>query len=640
VLNLTTKQKISDNKILLTCIIGLLVTALFIFLYRNLHFSEMWAFGDLSAFPKDITIIENWTFSAWSSQGLGFLSFKPFTYYIEMLVSTTLLGDNLAQKAMFLLLPIFSFTTFLLFLRKLKVNMFAAIVGSLLYAVNPVTVSEFVGGSMTLAAYATFPIILLFIIRILNGKEINIVDLIVLGLSSFFVLNVHAAFWYLIVIVPAIVAVFYSNKLPLVKATKRLTRLFIPLIIGLMIIFPNVLGYIGLYGSTATTDVTFVPDTVYCYHDSYFYNIVRLAGNKGSVQAEEYLNYNTINNYTILGYAIPLIAFAPLLIKKRDSSNFKPLMLSFVFAFLFGFFIISMLRAFPFAVDLHPILASLRNPVKLMYPIAFSLCFLFTIGTQKIIVTVQAKKRGQVLKFLAATLLVVIILSYNYPAIEGTLGVGLPNVRGEDYYVKEKYVNLPSTLENLDKNYLNYRVMILPWELSTLERVSSYIPNYFGMPPGTAISSDINWMQDVFEFVTEENSGDRGLLLGLFEVKYIVIDKTFTSLFDNTSVYKSLMNGKSNMVYRAHDSFWATGNPTYYAKIFGNDRDFSMVHEDENFVIFENKKALAKIHIREDPINLTFSTTFGSENLIKNPSFENGLDDWQFGPADKVNIRQ
>ncbi len=598
----------------------------------------MWAFGDLSAFPKDTAIIKNWTFYAWSSQGLGFLSFKPFSYYIEMLVSTTLLGDNLAQKIMFLMLPIFSFTTFLFFLRKLKVNMLAAIVGSLLYAVNPVTISEFVGGSMTLAAYATFPLILLFIMRVLTRNEINLFDLIILGLLTFFVLNVHAAFWYLIVIIPVVLWIFYANKFRAADVPKRLTRLFVPLMLGLLIIFPNVLGYIGLYGSTAVTDVTFVPDTVYCYSDSYFYNIIRLAGNKGSVQAEEYLNYNTLNNYTILGYAIPIIAFVPLLIKKRDTSNLNPLILSLVSAFLFGFFIIFMLRTFPFAVDLHPILASLRNPVKIMYPIAFSLCFLFTIGTQKLTALFQAKKNGAVLKLLVGTLLVILILSYNYPALEGTLGVGVSNVRGEDYYVKEKYVNLPNTLEKLDKNYLDYRVMILPWELSTLERVSSYIPNYFGMPPGNAISSDITWMQEVFEFVTEENGVDRGLLLGLFQVKYVVIDKTFTSLFDNSTVYKNLLNGKSNSVYRAHDSFWVTGDPAYYAKIFGNDQDFIKVQENEDFIILENTKVLEKIHVRKNLIHLPVSLNTEFENLVKNPSFENGLNDWQFGPASMVNI--
>lgn len=634
---LNVNVKILNNNRLLACIIGLLVIVLFSFLFRNLRLSEMWAFGDLSAFPKDTSVIENWTFYAWSSQGLGFLSFKPFTYYIEILVSTTLLGNNIAQKFMFLLLPIFSFVTFFCFLRKLKVNLLAAAVGSLLYAVNPVTISEFIGGSMTLAAYATFPLILLFIIRVLERKQVNISDLIILGLLAFFVLNVHATFWYTVIIIPAIVSLFFVNKLRPIEATKRFTRFFIPLLIALLIIFPNTLGYIGLYGSNARTDTSFVSDTVYCYSDSQFYNIIRLAGNKGSVQAEEYLNYNTLNNYAILGYAIPLIAFIPLFIKKRETSNLTPLIMTMVLAFLIGFSVIFILRTFPSIVDLHPIFASLRNPVKLLYPIAFSLCLLFTVGIQKIIATFQAKRNSRVLKLLVASLIVTVILSYNYPALDGTLGVGVSNIRGEDYYIKEKYVELPLILEKLDKNYNNYRVMIVPWELSTLERISSYVPNYFGMPPGSAISSNTTWLQEVFEYITSEASVDRGALLGIFQVKYVVIDKTFTSLFDNSTVYKNLMNGKSNSVYRAHDSFWISGNPTYYIELFKEDYDFSTAYQDDNFIIFKNHRAQDKMHIRDNMLNLSFSTDLGL-NLIKNPSFESGLEYWQFGPANLVNI--
>jgi hypothetical protein len=202
---------------LLYVALALLVAGVFVFLYRNLNILQMWAYGDLSAFPTDPAVIRDWTFSAWISQGLGFLAFKPFSYYNERYVASALLGPNLAQKVLFLLLPVLSFVTFFLLLKKLNLNPLAAFVGSLLYAVNPVVIAEFVGGSMTLAAYATFPIILLLIIRILSSDKTRVVDLVLLGVLAFFVLNVHAAFWYLLVVVPVAASLLLTNKLSLAK---------------------------------------------------------------------------------------------------------------------------------------------------------------------------------------------------------------------------------------------------------------------------------------------------------------------------------------------------------------------------------------------------------------------------------------
>lgn len=630
-------QKFLYSKLLFFCI-GLLVVTLFAFLYRNLQVSEVWAFGDLAAFPQDITIIENWAFSAWSSQGLGFISFKPFTYYLQMLVFINLLGDNLAQKTMFLLLPIFSFASFYLLLRKLKIGIIASVLGSLIYSVNPITIAELVGGSMTLAVYASFPVILLFILRIVEKDQFPLPDTIFLGLLSFFVLNVHAAFWYLTIIIPVLVFVLYSKKLSLFKVMKRLARFIIPLGIGFLIIFPNALGYMGLYGGTTSSEVTFVPDTTYCYQDASFDNLIRLAGNKGSAQAEEYLNFNTLTHYTILGYIIFLISLVPLLIKKRSlPQQLQPLFLGFIAAFAIGCCIILVIRAFPYVVDLHAIIASLRNPVKLMYPIAFSLCFLFAIGVEKVFLINRFRKKDHI-RFLVGFVLSIILISYSYPALDGTFGIGLPHIRDKEYVIEEKYIDLPYILESLDNNYRSYRVMILPWELSTIERVSSYIPNYFGMPTGTAMSSDIEWLQKVFEYTTKDDSDDRSLLIGLFGVKYIVVDKTFTSLFDKTPLRMNMLGDRDSMVYRAHDSYWITGDPIYYIQLFKADPNLSTAYEDVNFIIFKNQNVLEKLHMREEQINSLFSENIQSENLIKNPSFKNGLEHWQYGPSNIINV--
>ena len=141
---------------------------LFAFLYRNLQVSEVWAFGDQTAFPQDITIIENWAFSAWSSQVLGFISLNHSPIICKCYIYQ-LIGDNLAQKLCFCCLNFPLQAS--IFSSEIKIGIIASVTGSLIYSVNPITIAELVGGSMTLAAYASFPVILLFILKIV--KKIN-----------------------------------------------------------------------------------------------------------------------------------------------------------------------------------------------------------------------------------------------------------------------------------------------------------------------------------------------------------------------------------------------------------------------------------------------------------------------------------
>ena len=109
------------------------LSVLFLMLYRNLAFSETWAFGDLLPFPSDLTITQNWTFFLWNHEGLGFISYKPFNINVIILLASSLFGELAAQKIIFLSLPVFSFMSFYFLLKKLKLSWISATLGSLLY---------------------------------------------------------------------------------------------------------------------------------------------------------------------------------------------------------------------------------------------------------------------------------------------------------------------------------------------------------------------------------------------------------------------------------------------------------------------------------------------------------------------------
>jgi len=603
-----------------------------LFLTRDLMFPKMWAFGDLSAFPKDIGITKNWGFYLWCGEGIGFLSFKPVNYYSIIILFSFVFGSLLAQKIVFLSTLLISFLTFYFLLRKFKVNSIPSLLGAFIYSFNPVTISEFTGGSMTLIVYAIFPLLLFYIIKITQSQEFNLKATAILGMLSFFIFNIHAAFWYILILMP----ILLLNK-PLMNTNlKKTARLTIFLIIITLILLPNILGYTGIYGTTSSGKVPFESTAAYCYGDSTFYNIVRLAGNTGSAQAKEFLNYNTLSSYTILGYVLPIVAFLSFLIRNQHNNKSKKyLMTSAAFTFLVSSGLILIVKALPFIVDVNPILASLRNPVKLMYPLSFSLCFLFAIGIERLLIK-SGKKHKRKWNIFISIILVSIILLYNYPALDGTLG--LARVRGENYYIEDKYYTLSEILTEIDENYDDYRILFLPWEYPALLKTRSEIPNYFGVSVGARMAQDIEWLKNAFKITIAKNSSDRSYMLGLFGVKYIIIDNDFRSYYEGQTWYENLKKGRSYVIYNSNDAYWVTGESEYFYQIFNSDPNFEIVYENSDFAVFKNNRVITKLYTRSDVANFTLSYTSISENLLKNPSFENNIEHWRIYPGSLANI--
>ena len=592
----------------------------------------MWAFGDLSAFPTDVGVTKNLGFYLWTGEGLGSLSIKPINYFSMITLFSVTLGSMLAQKVMFLSLFLISFLTFHFFARKFSLNPVPSLLGALFYSFNPVTISEFTGGSMTLIVYAIFPLILFYLFKFVQSPKLDLTVLAIFGILGFFIFNLHAAFWFIIFIIPLLLLDILLVK----KGIKNISRVVILATILCLILIPNILGYTGVYGTSSNEKTTFESTAAYCYKDSAMYNILRLAGNTGSSQAREFLNYNTLNGYTVLGYILPIIAFLPFMTRNQKFAKNKNLFIkSAAIALLISSGLILLVKAMPSIVDLNPILGSLRNPVKLLYPLSFSLCFLFTIGVEKLLSKSTKKWYKQKRNIIISVALIAIILLYNYPALDGTLG--LAKVRGENYYIEDKYYTLPVILTGIDADYEDSRILFLPWEYPSLLKIRSEIPNYFGVSLGAGISSDIKWLKDAFEITL--TSSDRSDVLGLFGVKYVVIDKDFKSYYEGQSWYESL-DKETYALYESQDSYWITGNASFFKQIFNSDSKFELIYDNQDFSIFKNNNALTKVYTRSDETALNFSYAPISDNLLKNPSFENNSEYWQLSSRDNSQITQ
>ncbi len=617
----------NKKKIAIACI--LVVAFLFLWiLTHKLELSRMWAYGDLIAFPSTNNVFLDWSFFSWNQDGMGFISFKPFNYYLSAFVVSNFIGSTLAQK-LFLFFPLpLSFFTFFLFSRKTNLKLAPAILGAFVYAINPITIAEIVSGSVTLIVYSVFPLIFLLLHRLLWLRKPGYVDAVLLGVTSFAVFNVHAAFWYLTLVLPLLFfAVFQAGF-----NIKQLGKLLIPLSMAAFILLPNLIGYVGI-GSNTSVSTSYLSDASYCYSDSSIGNIIRLSGNRGSAQAAEYLGYNVLTLQTALGYvifAIGLLAFMPLIRKtgreqKDNGRLFYPLAVGAVL--IVG--LILLVKAYPGLVDLNPVLSSLRNPVKLMYPFAFVLCFFFALGSEQLFKMIKSKFKP-CFSVMIAIVLIVLISLYNLPALDGSLG--LNKTRGNGYYIEDKYSELPSIFNQLNASNTDYRVLFLPWEYSELLKVSSQEANYFGIALGSGTTSKTDWLKQSFEIAVSQSSPDRSRLLGLYSVKFVVIDKTYDEPNTKTPAEPN--------IYSSYDSYWIAGNPQYFYKIFDADKNFNLKFEDNDFAVFENTQAINPLYSRATNLNITTDYLPNSENLIKSPSPKTDLQYWQVWPTDALNITE
>jgi hypothetical protein len=90
----------------------------------------------------------------------------------------------------------------------------------------------------------------------------------------------------------------------------------------------------------------------------------------------------------------------------------------------------------------------------------------------------------------------------------------------------------------------------------------------------------------------------------------------------------------NSFTYGDLNSYWLTGNPSYFESIFSDDPYLSLAYRDENFSVFRNNYPSGNLF--KLPLSNTYALNFGynqisdrlTPNLIKNPSFEHGLNEW------------
>ena len=363
----------------------------------------MLAYHDLVPFPEHAGAAFNLFFSAWNSRILGVPQPEPpFTFIVGMMLRIS--GDNgpLVQKIYwFSLMPIAAITMYI-FLGRLVKSQLARFVASFIYSVNRhITLNFIAGSTSTLTIYAFLPLILYFLINLLEkGRDgakpmARIRSMLLFSMALALPLligsdKIFAIFW-------PIMGVFFFLYIPIksvltsVKYILTTIGFFVSSVIlsmlqsmyistwTLRIFFPTG-GFLVGYVSSSINSL--IGDVIFCYNypPANLVNLLRLAW-------EEYVRgivYNGDPYSTLFGFFLPILAFPCLLLARNRNSRRYAVGFSTVAILTILFLWLTHLGITLNLFRLFPVLFIYRFPSILLFTVLLAYCPMIAITIDEI----------------------------------------------------------------------------------------------------------------------------------------------------------------------------------------------------------------------------------------------------------------
>jgi hypothetical protein len=489
-----------------------------------------------------------------------------------------------------------------------------AIVGATCYGFNPVIVADFIGGEVGLDPgplwlYATFPLMIHQALKLATTKSPTLRDSAILSL----LLGVTSiAFHVVVLLLIPIVVLLLLRIISSNTSSLNIGHISLAVVLAIGMQLPILANYYLVGSNLPNNGNSILADINYTYSTATVLNMLKMTGNRGSAQS--LLGYNSASLWGSLGYAIVLVGVVALLSPIAHSTEGRPspqrymvLTSTIVLAFAVGF--AAMVNSgLTWLLTSSPFGAALRNPVTLLYLVAFSLSYLLGSGATKLAGILTKKSRIG-----AWSLMLVIMVSIfvsNAPALDGT--IGLSTVRHNSFVVPERYFEISQWLANATTESPG-RELWLPYTYSIQLALTWIQPNQFGTILGANLQGvDTSLVTRVFEAVCGSNNNSTfASLLGAANVRFVVVD-----------------NEAENSPSCDAVGQYVAGSGTFFRSVLSTARDFQLVNEKWNFSVFEDL-AVAPHTFVADPIFPTNSSEIlsyssnavATENMIDPTSY-------------------
>jgi len=577
----------------------------------------MFAYADLPPLPNNPYLLWERFYSVWQNEYLGFPLPESSFEVITGIIIFVLRDPILTQKFLLLSVMPCAIICMYFFVGHFIKSYKSRFLTSILYGFNPTIIGRFVNGGPlnVLYLYALLPLLWLQLIKILNERRIFDIFLfaIIFGIVGS---NVHQIFWAVLPFVVSFIIFRLSKKKYRNKEfLLSIFLTFFSIFIGFLLVLPDILLILQRSENIISQFESLMSAVKWSYSIPTPLNLVRLAGNGGDLMMR-YLNYNNNNFWNFCGLIIPLIAF-PFSFLSKENRDYTVSFLTLSIAIMIFILLTRFGLTYPLFRDFQ-ILFSLKNPVKLMYPMSLAICSLFGIGldeiTKKGIIIFQRKFHTTLLN----ALVFILILLYLYPVLGGGT-VGLNEVYGDTYFIPTEYEKVFDWI-NKQRQFTDFfRTLWLPYDYSTQIRLWVADPYNVGVRSGAAWLNvpNINFVRNIFEKISEGNTGNFCEILKMLDVKYVIVDLNSDQIF-------------GCMVVERRVTPWILGNAAHFIKFIEGQKDLEEVFRNKNFIIYENKKFEQKRISTYDsliflipPLKEMSSTPLAlTPNLLQNPEFE------------------
>ncbi|MEM2704103.1 MAG: carbohydrate binding domain-containing protein, partial [Candidatus Bathyarchaeia archaeon] len=605
----------------------------------------MLSIGDLTPFfitDKDLLTM---LLSSWTPYGLGGYSTDVPGIFILQIVARLLAFNNIivAQQLYYLsLMPISSVTMYLFlnYFMKSNVGKFAIPIA---YGVNSVTIPQFLeGGAPLLGVHATFPLLFLFLLKALNencGRK-RIRNIL---LASIFLgwLNPQAVFYSM----PFIFALYLAEVIyrgSRKYATKSFLLVICLIAISFLLLLPAYILPISqtLQYLTSTTK-TFGSYAIEGDFTKYVQHIIDFFSSHP---------YST-NNFIRATYALGILASFTLLIRnRRRATYFLCFLAAGISIMLFWRFNMSQWAVGFYQV--FPFMILFKDLVKIHYMLMWDFLILVAIAVDEVHERISSsellsKKRlgsgalhvighAATLSILSVIILSPFLMLFTYdvnPFLRdpsNNLATFLNGVSFSNMEVPKVLQDANRWLSGHRANESFFRTLWLPQHPKFISDLRVYDPHtFFTTPELTRL---------VLEPLVYRWTEQIGASLAQFNIKYVIVNSEMEGLKEWGEGDPKLRKWGFN--------YYVVGSPKKIVEILNTQKDLKLIANETNFLVYENLEFSSHVSAYDEVllvtplpyINATKSPIVYNYtgNLILNPSFERGVNNWGLPLKEKI----
>ncbi|MCX9011808.1 MAG: hypothetical protein OIN66_11880 [Candidatus Methanoperedens sp.] len=469
-----------------------------------------------------------------------------------------------------------------------KIHPISAYMSAFIYAVNPMTIDFFWGGTNAYVSgifYSIIPLILYAENAYLNEK--NPLHLAILIISSSLEIALLPQVFIIIFLFIFIYSIITIKKLSEPKNFRALLGI---LLLGALLSI-NTLGFVDSR-LTAINDPSYdkkvTNDIKFAYSNMSALDIISISGNYGNYFVYNSININSQYSYKWVYFGLFVFTFSSFLLRKPNYPHF----VCFLLCILITLNIVLILM-YIHSISIQNLndLSSwsiLRNPDKLyfVYFYFFSMAFAFSIEKFRNYKDVPSLNILLVLLFFS-------IMIYVFFPILGTFG-GLDKFHSsnsiEKLSVAEPYRSLPNIINDLN---LTGRVAIFPYELYELNEFKAggtggdiqnmlipVLPQVVGIRKGGILEYDNHIIINIKKFYQSISNHDISTMENYSRILSI----------EAYMIRKDVKNNLSKIYVMDHwqGAPYITGNPKNFIDFFKMN-NYSIIFENDNFVIFKSR---------------------------------------------------